>query len=98
MESRPLTLSEALKTGRLQEFIDQQEASGVGPVDSGEIDEALTRVITSPAGSRRASRSPDRGGSRNSGGGRGAAQRVAPYGRAAACALPRLGRGLRITR
>ena len=33
-----------------------------------------------------------------SGGGRGAAQRVAPYGRAAACALPRLGRGIRIIR
>jgi hypothetical protein len=40
-----LSLTEALRTGRLNEFIDQQEAIGVGPVDVAAFDQASTRVI-----------------------------------------------------
>lgn len=64
MEVSYITLREALELGRLDEFVKQAEAEGVGPINADELDRALTRVITSPAGSRRASRSPDRGGSR----------------------------------
>lgn len=38
--SGALSLTEALRTGRLAEFIDQAEAAGVGPTTSGNFDEA----------------------------------------------------------
>jgi hypothetical protein len=41
-----LTLAEALKTKRLQDFIAQEEACGVGPVDRTELDNALSKVIS----------------------------------------------------
>lgn len=59
-----LTLRDALAQGQLPEFIAQREAEGIGPVDADELNEALAGVITSPAGSRPASRSPEHGGSR----------------------------------
>ena len=43
-----LTLSEAIKTGRLEDFIRQEEARSAGPVDRSELDAALERVIKSP--------------------------------------------------
>lgn len=39
-----LTLSEAVKSGRLQDFIAQEEARGVGPIDRAEFD-ALTAAL-----------------------------------------------------
>jgi hypothetical protein len=33
-----LTLSQALKTGKLVEFVKQEEARGIGPVDQKELD------------------------------------------------------------
>lgn len=59
-----LTLKKAIESNRLEDFIAQAEADGIGPVDRDELDKALRRVITSREGSRPASRSPDRGGSR----------------------------------
>ena len=36
-----ITLKQALEDGRLQDFIAQEEANGVDPVDRGEFDEVL---------------------------------------------------------
>ena len=43
-----ITLEKAIKDGRLQEFIAQEDARGVGPIDLAELDVALSRVITQP--------------------------------------------------
>ncbi len=43
----PLTFKNALETNRLDEFIAQEEARGVGPEARAEV-EALLRSITSP--------------------------------------------------
>lgn len=59
-----LTLRNALVADRLDDFIAQAEANGVGPADVAELDDALRRVIKQPAAERSSSRSPARGGSR----------------------------------
>ena len=43
-----LTLSEAKKTGRLQEFIAQKQAAGVGPISEAKFDETASTVIKPP--------------------------------------------------
>ena len=43
-ESKPLTLAEALETGRLQEFITQREAEGIHGQDDASI-WPLSRVV-----------------------------------------------------
>jgi hypothetical protein len=54
-----LTLSNALKAGRLQEFVAQEEARGVGSVDRKEIDAAIKRLATTRTQSEgRTSHSP----------------------------------------
>lgn len=58
-----LTLSEAIRRGRLDEFIAQEEARGVGPIDKAELDAALAKAIKSPQSADRTSRSPSRDGS-----------------------------------
>lgn len=58
-----LTLSEAIKTGRLQDFIAQEEARGVEPVTGSELDRALKTVIKPPQSEDRTSRSASRDGS-----------------------------------
>ncbi len=40
-----MTLAEAVKTGRLQEFIAEQEAAAVGPIDRAEFDGAVAKII-----------------------------------------------------
>jgi hypothetical protein len=40
-----LTLSEALKSNKLNEFIDQQESSGIGPISETAFLSASQRVI-----------------------------------------------------
>ncbi len=62
-ESGMLTLAEALKSGRLQEFIAQEEARGVTPADANEYERALATVIKAPRSEDQTSRSPSRGGS-----------------------------------
>lgn len=63
MENARLTLKDAIESGRLDDFIAQAEEEGVGLGDAVELEDALRRVITSPQGSRPASRSPDADGS-----------------------------------
>jgi hypothetical protein len=59
-----LTLAKAIKTKRLQEFIAQEEARGLGPVDRTELDEAIKRLATTPLKSKgRTSHSSSGGGS-----------------------------------
>jgi hypothetical protein len=58
-----LTLSEAVKTGRLQEFIVQEEARGVGPIDRGAFGSLLGKAVKAPQSKDQTSRSPSRDGS-----------------------------------
>lgn len=52
-----LTLTSAIKTGRLREFIAQEEARGVGPADRAKLDKALKKLIKQPQREDRTSRS-----------------------------------------
>lgn len=58
-----LSLDEARKTGRLQEFIAQSEANGVGPVAEAEFDAAAGAVIRTPQPDDQTSGSPRSDGS-----------------------------------
>ena len=59
-----LSLMEAISQDRLDEFIDQQKASGTGPISEAEFDKTASAVIKTPPQSGQTSRSPRRGGSR----------------------------------
>jgi hypothetical protein len=58
-----LTLAEALRSGRLGDFVTQAEALSVGPAEEADFDEAVRRLATEPRSADRTSRSPFRGGS-----------------------------------
>jgi hypothetical protein len=59
-----ITLSEALKTDRLAEFIAQEEARGIGPANRKDVDAAIKKLATTPTQSGgRTSRSSSGGGS-----------------------------------
>jgi hypothetical protein len=60
-----LTLSDALRDGRIDEFVRQEERRGVGPVAKRKLDAAIKKLATTPMQSKdRTSRSTSRGGSR----------------------------------
>lgn len=58
-----ITLSDAVKLGRIQEFVAQEEARGIGPADTSELDAALSRLIREPRSEGRTSHSPSPDGS-----------------------------------
>ncbi len=59
-----LTLSDAIKTGRLAQFIEQEEKRGIGPVERAELDATIKRLATTPLKSKgRTSRSSSGDGS-----------------------------------
>ena len=59
-----LTLTQALKTNKLREFIAQEEARGIGPIERKELDAEIKRLATTPLKLLgRTSRSPSDGGS-----------------------------------
>lgn len=58
-----LTLAEAIEQGRLQDFVSQAEADGVGPADQGDFDARLERIVKAPRQEDRTSRSRARDGS-----------------------------------
>jgi hypothetical protein len=59
-----LTLTEALRTGRIDDFVKQEEARGIRPADRKVLDAAIKRLATTPLKSKgRTSRSSSRGGS-----------------------------------
>jgi hypothetical protein len=43
-----ITLSEAIKSGRLREFAEQEEARGVGPVNKRKLNAAIKKLATTP--------------------------------------------------
>ena len=58
-----LSLSEAIKLGRLEEFIAQAERDGVGPANEADFDRAVRRLATQRQSEGRTSRSPSDDGS-----------------------------------
>jgi hypothetical protein len=58
-----LSLREAIESGRLQEFIAQEEARGVGPIIEAEFNETASTVIRTPQSDDQTSSSPRRDGS-----------------------------------
>ncbi len=58
-----LTLSEAIKTQRIQDFIAQEEARGVSPASDKDFRQALSLVITAKPQEDQTSHSPERDGS-----------------------------------
>jgi hypothetical protein len=59
-----LSLSEAMESGRLQEFIAQEEARGVGPISEAEFNATASAVIRTRQPADQTSGSPRRDGSR----------------------------------
>ena len=57
----PLTLKMALESNRLDKFIAQEEARGVGPIDRGELMKAIKATIKPPRSEDRTSHSRGRG-------------------------------------
>lgn len=55
--SKHLSLIKALQTGRLQSFIEQEEARGIGPADPAELDRGFASVIKAPKSEDQTSRS-----------------------------------------
>jgi hypothetical protein len=58
-----LTLSEAVKSGKLQEFIEQEEARGVGPIDRAAFDALAAALVKAPQSEDQTSRSASGDGS-----------------------------------
>lgn len=58
-----ISLSQAVKTGRLQEFIAQEEARGIGPIDGAEFDSLLKKAATTLQSKDQTSRSASADGS-----------------------------------
>lgn len=63
MQDTKLTLTEALRSSRLADFIAQKEAEDVGPVDEPELMEAIEATIKQPRSEDRTLRSASHGGS-----------------------------------
>jgi hypothetical protein len=59
-----LTLNKALAEGRLDEFIAQAEADGIGPASEDAMVSLMEALVKAPPRADRTSRSPARGGSR----------------------------------
>lgn len=58
-----LTLSDAQKTGKLQDFVAEQEAAGIGPIDLAEFDALAAKTIKAPQLEDQTSRSASGDGS-----------------------------------
>ena len=62
-ESGVLTLSKAQKSDRLEEFITEQEAAGIGPIEIDAFRTLAAALIKAPPPKDRTSRSASRDGS-----------------------------------
>ncbi len=58
-----LTLKNAIETGRLHEFVAQEEARGVGPADPRALDALVVKAAKAPQSEDQASHSPSGDGS-----------------------------------
>lgn len=63
MQYTKLTLTEALRSGRLADFVAQQEAEGIGPVDEAELLGAIEATVKPRRSKDRTSHSVSRNGS-----------------------------------
>lgn len=54
-----LNLSKAIKMGKIKEFVAQEEARGIGPVERRELDETIERLATKSTGRTSRSSSDD---------------------------------------
>ena len=61
---RGLSLLDAIKTGRVGDFIKQEESLSVGPVDARAFEAVIKAAATPPQLADRTSRSPSPDGSR----------------------------------
>jgi hypothetical protein len=63
-DSNKLSLSEAINSGKINEFVAQEEARGMGPAARREVETLLKQAATTPLQELdRTSRSASRGGS-----------------------------------
>lgn len=58
-----ISLSEAVKSGRIHDFIAQEEARGVGPIDRAEFDALTAALAKAPQSEDQTSRSASGDGS-----------------------------------
>lgn len=59
-----LTLTEALRTNKIADFVRQEEKRGIGPADRKKLDALIKKAVTTPQQSEdRTSRSSSRDGS-----------------------------------
>lgn len=58
-----ISLSEAVKSGRLREFAAQEEARGVGPIDRAKFDRMTAALIKAPQSEDQTSRPASSDGS-----------------------------------
>ena len=58
-----LPLAKALETNRISEFVAQEEARGIGPIDRAEFDDAVAKVIKAQRSEDRTSHSASDGNS-----------------------------------
>lgn len=58
-----LTLSDAIKSGKIKEFVAQEEQRGIGPADRKKLDDAIRQLARRPRLAGRTSRSASRDGS-----------------------------------
>jgi hypothetical protein len=58
-----LTLQTALATGRLSDFMVQEEGRGIGPIDRAEFENAAAKMIKAPRPKDQTSRSASGGNS-----------------------------------
>ena len=58
-----LTLSAALKAGKIKEFVAQEEARGIGPANRAELDRLIIQAIKLRRSKGQTSRSTSAGGS-----------------------------------
>ncbi|MEH2470570.1 hypothetical protein V1281_000188 [Nitrobacteraceae bacterium AZCC 2161] len=58
-----LTLSEAIKTRKIQEFIEQQEAAGIPAADAAAFEKSINRMIKAKPQEDQTSHSPEPDGS-----------------------------------
>ena len=63
MTTTLLSLKEALKTDRLEEFVRQEESRGVAGAQLAELEETLAAAIKQPQSKDQTSRSPSSDGS-----------------------------------
>lgn len=71
-----ISLAEAVSTNRLSDFIAQEEACGIGPIDRAELDALTAALIKAPQSKDQTSRSPLRDGSTGKRTHQGTARRI----------------------